>query len=193
MHEFGVYIIRNPKDMKKAKWVPRRAADPPDARRAADPPGGVGDVQRAPRRERGYGSRRRQRREGGEREVPGHAVAQHERPELVRGEDGQRGAVDGRERRVLRREHGDAALVVVVVGGGVGLALERPDHVGPGEVVQERPVWPREGEQLGEVDVVRRWDSAARGSARHSIAMARTADLGSIAAKHCSCKCNRQK
>ena len=36
-------------------------------------------------------------------------MAQHERPELVRGEDGQRGAVDGRERRVLRREHGDAA------------------------------------------------------------------------------------
>lgn len=46
---------------------------------------------------------------------------------------------------------------MVVVGGGVGLALERADHVGPGEVVQERPGWPREGQQLGEVDVVRCW------------------------------------
>uniref|UniRef100_A0A8R7R9B3 Uncharacterized protein n=1 Tax=Triticum urartu TaxID=4572 RepID=A0A8R7R9B3_TRIUA len=117
------------------------------ARHDADRAGGVCDVHLV--RVHGHRARRRQLGEGRERVVPGHGVVQHERPELVGGEVGQHGLVEGRERRVLGREDGDALL------GVVGLALERLDHVGHGEVLQELAIRPGEGEQFGELDVAR--------------------------------------
>ncbi|BAT08669.1 Os09g0482761, partial [Oryza sativa Japonica Group] len=80
----------------------------------------------------------------------GERVVQQQRLELVAGEVGKGGLLDGGERRVLGDEDGDALL------GLVRLALERLDDVRLLQVVEERVERPGHAEELGEVDVVRR-------------------------------------